>query len=347
MILTSKGPALSSSEVELLIRARRQAKLGIALVHDLLDVMALEQGLLPEYEVLNLHQLLSDFCKDYQMAVEQKKLKLHYENRVRQWRVLADADRVTQLLQNLLTNALKFTEEGKNLYLKVTPFQGRRRTDPPYPMIVISLKDEGKGIPQDQCQRIFDRFTQLKEASRQEGKGLGLAVAKQISHLHGGNLWVQSEEGKGSTFYVLLPHVIQRAEHEAITFSQNKLIILEPEVSRRSLYSPLQSEECELVFAKDGVEAVTLFFHFVPKALIVRPNVPKLSVHKALSILKTEPALSKIPVYLALEEGERLESHFKKDFCDGIVKLPFSNKNFQSKITPVTNAILQQKKSPE
>lgn len=67
-------------------------------------------------------------------------------------------------------------------------------------MLVVSIRDEGRGIPQKELQKIFDRFTQIKEQSRSDGRGLGLTVAKQISTLHDGNIWVESEEGKGSTF---------------------------------------------------------------------------------------------------------------------------------------------------
>ena len=236
MLLTAEGSsALSPFHRELLGRAKRQAGIAITLVNDLLDVMSYEQGLKPQYHLIKLHELLEEFYKDYSFQAGQKEVRFHYENPVSDWRILADSDRVRQLLQNLFTNALKFTDKGKNIYLKVAPFQGRRKTDPIYPMMIISLKDEGKGIPQSEIEKIFDRFSQIKDASRSEGRGLGLTVAKQISNSHDGNIWVQSEEGKGSTFFYLFPDVVSHPKEEPIR-QKKRALIAEAAADRRETY---------------------------------------------------------------------------------------------------------------
>ena len=173
--------------------------------------------------------------------------------------MLADSDRVRQLLQNLFTNALKFTDKGKNIYLKVAPFYGRRKSDPPYPMMIISLKDEGRGIPQSEIDKIFDRFSQIKDASRSEGRGLGLTVAKQISNSHDGNIWVQSEEGKGSTFFVLFPHVVSHPKEEAMRNRKRALIAETASDRRETYYRQMEQWGYDLIFARNGVEVVTCF----------------------------------------------------------------------------------------
>ncbi len=172
LLLNNKNE-LSPFVTELLTRAQRQSANAIVLVNDLLDVMSYEQGLKPKYDLIVLDGFLSEFYQDYKLQAEEKNIKFHYENPVRQWRVLLDTDRIRQLFaQNLFTNAVKFTDPNKNIFLKVTPFFGRRAKDPPYPMVKISIRDEGPGIPKNEIQKIFDRFSQLKDQSRAQGRGL-------------------------------------------------------------------------------------------------------------------------------------------------------------------------------
>ncbi|MFM8313384.1 MAG: sensor histidine kinase, partial [Deltaproteobacteria bacterium] len=236
LVLNSSEGNLTEIQKELIHRAKRQSGDAINLVNDLLDVMSFEQGLKPQYQLFSLDSLLRPFHQDYQFQALQKGIHFHYSNSLIDWRVLADSDRIKQLMQNLVVNAMKFTEKGKNIFLNVSQFQGRRKSDPPYPMLVVSIKDEGRGIPQKELQKIFDRFTQIKEHSRSEGRGLGLTVAKQISTLHDGNIWVESEEGQGSTFFVLFPHVISRtmsSDFGGRPHELRKILVIESSEKRR------------------------------------------------------------------------------------------------------------------
>lgn len=336
----SEKHAFTPTHLELLNRIKRQATQAIGLVTDLLDVMSFEQGLKPQYQMFYLNDLLAEFHKDYQTQADQKKIKLHYKNPVPEWRILADIDRVRQLLQNVVTNAIKFTEEGKNIYLTVTPFTGRRKADPVYPMLVISVRDEGKGIPEKEVQKVFDRFSQLRDQSRGEGRGLGLTVAKQISNLHDGNIWVESTEGKGSTFSVLLPHVISRTE------PVNKkdrvapiVLIAEPESARRSeFFAPLEELGVDIVFAKDGVEALGLLYHLEPDACILTGKLPKMEVLDVVNVVKSDVLTSTIPLFLAGEENEKLENHLDTHKFDRFLRLPLSPEVFMTTLESVGKA---------
>lgn len=116
----------------------------------------------------------------------------------------ADVDKVSQILSNLLSNAVKYTPDGGAIHLQVT-----RQSDE----IVICVKDDGPGIPRDQWDQIFDRFSQLSATQYIRdlpGVGLGLFIVKQIVERHGGRVWVDSELGEGSCFSVALP--IARSE---------------------------------------------------------------------------------------------------------------------------------------
>jgi two-component system phosphate regulon sensor histidine kinase PhoR len=109
--------------------------------------------------------------------------------------VLADSRRIQQVVMNLLHNALKFTPEGGHVTLKAEVVG---------PEVVISVKDTGVGIPADDVPRIFERFYKADRARAEEGVGLGLSIAKHIIQGHGGRIWVESVEGRGSTFYFSL-----------------------------------------------------------------------------------------------------------------------------------------------
>lgn len=110
--------------------------------------------------------------------------------------VLADAGRLEQVLVNLLHNAIKFTPPGGQIILSA---QGQDEN------ILFSVHDSGVGITADDLPRIFERFFKVDRARSSGGTGLGLAIARHQVEAHGGKIWVQSEEGKGSTFYFVIP----------------------------------------------------------------------------------------------------------------------------------------------
>jgi signal transduction histidine kinase len=126
-------------------------------------------------------------------------------------RVLVDAERIEQVLVNLVANALKFTSEG-SVTVSIRP-------SPEDHGITVAVSDTGVGIsPRDQ-QQIFDEFTQIRgqmEKRQREGSGLGLAISRRIVEAHDGHLRVQSESGRGSTFSFLIP-LKRRASSEAVS----------------------------------------------------------------------------------------------------------------------------------
>lgn len=343
MILKSVAEkhSFTPTHLELLSRIKRQASQAVGLVNDLLDVMSYEQGLKPTYQLFNLHELLNEFYQDYKAQAAQKEIQLHYKNPIADWKILADADRVRQLLQNLVMNAIKFTEAKRHIYLSVSSFMGRRKHDPVYPMVVIAVKDEGKGIPQKEAQKIFDRFSQLKDTSRGEGRGLGLSVAKQISNSHDGNIWVESVEGNGSTFFVLLPHAISRSETLDLKKREAPLILVaEPEGPRRAEYfHALESWGADVIFAKDGVEALALLFHLLPDVCVLTGKLAKMDVLEVVALAKSDALTATIPLFLAGEETEKLENHLDTHKFDRFLKLPLNEDSFRVTLQSVGKAL--------
>jgi two-component system phosphate regulon sensor histidine kinase PhoR len=136
---------------------------------------------------------------------------------------LADAERMQQVITNLVHNAIKFTPPGGQIVVRawfMETGQGDGRTrgqgerDAPLvslsPCLLVSVEDTGVGIPADDLPRIFERFYKADRARSGGGTGLGLAIAKHIVLAHDGRLWVESVEGRGSTFYVALPALTPR-----------------------------------------------------------------------------------------------------------------------------------------
>ena len=137
--------------------------------------------------------------------------------------ILADAERVQQVITNLVHNGIKFTPPGGQIVVRASFMetgqgdggtQGQGEKGAPlvslFPCLLVSVEDTGVGIPADDLPRIFERFYKANRARSGGGTGLGLAIAKHIVQAHGGRLWVESVEGKGSTFYVALPALTPR-----------------------------------------------------------------------------------------------------------------------------------------
>jgi two-component system phosphate regulon sensor histidine kinase PhoR len=114
--------------------------------------------------------------------------------------VLADEERIRQVVTNLVHNAIKFTPSGGEVTISAAAGEGE---------VIVSVRDTGVGIPANDLPRIFERFYKADHARSGGGTGLGLAIAKHIVQGHGGRIWAESIEGRGSTFYFSLPAVNQ------------------------------------------------------------------------------------------------------------------------------------------
>ena len=124
--------------------------------------------------------------------------------------MLADRRRALQILNNLVSNAIKFTPEGGRVTLSAS-LGGPERDG----AVVIKVHDTGCGIPPDEQKRIFQRFSQGR-TERREGVGLGLAIARELVQQHRGELWVDSEPGRGATFSFTLPLAPDPSEKEEL-----------------------------------------------------------------------------------------------------------------------------------
>ncbi|MGQ9553656.1 MAG: ATP-binding protein [Anaerolineae bacterium] len=179
---------------------RRNARYLSEYVDDILDLARVDALRMPIHrEPADLGAVIWEAAEVIRRLLQDKPVRLHVDLPRELPQLLIDKTRVRQVLLNLLTNACRFTEEGSISVRAVA------NTDE----VIITVADTGCGIPQDQLEQIFDAFQQVSAWRRpgDRGKGLGLAVAKQLVQLHGGRIWAESTAGKGSAFHFSLPLV--------------------------------------------------------------------------------------------------------------------------------------------
>ena len=145
-----------------------------------------------EKEPVNLIQIFQDVLRSYKGILEQRQMKVHFDYQDEVMLILGDYDRLRQLFLNIINNAMKFSEDGSNIWITV------QRQE----QLIVSICDEGVGIEEDELPNIFDKFYKSKLRQNAKGSGLGLVIAKYIVEKHGGRIEAQSEVGKGTTFSI-------------------------------------------------------------------------------------------------------------------------------------------------
>jgi signal transduction histidine kinase/HAMP domain-containing protein len=190
------GPISDQQRSDLeIVYANGQHLLG--LINDLLDVAQIEAGLMElEFKEVDLRELVQSVMATTSALVRDKDIQLQQEIHPELPLIEADGTRLRQVLLKLLSNAAKFTERG-SITVRAWP-KGNQ--------IQVTVADTGPGIPRENHERMFERFEQGETGlERPEGIGVGLALCKEFVEMHGGRIWVESEEGAGSTFNFTLP----------------------------------------------------------------------------------------------------------------------------------------------
>lgn len=173
----------------------------MALLNDILDFSKIEaQQLQLEATPFNLTEILEGIRSTYSALAEKQQIQFTLKNRAKHQQLIADRDRIRQIILNLVSNAMKFTREGEvSLTLKDSYYKGQLH-------LLIRVKDSGIGIAPDRQKQIFDPFTQAESSTTRQygGSGLGLAIVRQICHAMGGEVRLRSHPGKGSTFTAII-----------------------------------------------------------------------------------------------------------------------------------------------
>lgn len=172
------------------------------LISDLLDLARIEAGALQlQKEQVLLEELVHDVVEGMAVLFEKRGLRVTTECEAGMPGVAGDRDRLVQVVTNILSNAVKFTQPGGTIRVAL------RKEHAPQPRVVAEISDTGIGIEEDNLERIFEKFHRAddKQTAGVEGTGLGLAISREIVERHGGTIWATSTYGKGSTFSFTLP----------------------------------------------------------------------------------------------------------------------------------------------
>ena len=171
------------------------------LVASLLDYHQLENGLMKVQPTsFSPAQLVAESVEGMKLRAEEKGLEISFECKIKEMEFFrADAFRIRQILDNLVSNAIKYTDQGSvTIQAQVSKIMGK-------PTLTLSVKDTGKGMTDEEKQKVFQAFTRLKSAQGIEGTGLGLSITQELVSLLGGEIILHSTLGKGSTFIVTIP----------------------------------------------------------------------------------------------------------------------------------------------
>jgi len=323
----------------------------LKLVNQILDLRKLESG------ALNLDMIQGDVIpyiryvfESFHSFDESKQIKLHFQTQEAELVMDYDADKLLKIISNLLSNAIKYTDEGGEVFLEVST-KGLES-------LQIRIKDTSIGIPEDQLPRIFDRFYQVDDSSTRkgEGTGIGLTYTRELVKALGGQIEVESEQGKGSIFTVQLPirqqaaPVLSQDKKEAATKLEAFTFV--PEEYAPSPVSPGPGDEelpyllivedhpdvvqyliiClegqyQIEVGRDGQEGIDKAIEKVPDIIISDVMMPRKNGYELCHTLKNDKRTSHIPIVLLTakaDEDSRITGLEKG--ADAYLAKPFNQK---------------------
>lgn len=339
----------------------------LKLINQLLDLSKVEAGKL---ELKTGQQDLVNFCRfivsAFNSLAEQKQVQLQFRAPKEPLFVYFDPEKLEQVLNNLLINAFKFTEEGRIiLSLETKEEEGRE-------LVRIAISDSGTGIHAQQLPYIFDRFYQASQESPSalEGTGIGLALCKELIELHSGSIRVESELGKGTSFYIHLPLGRSHLKDEEITrvltgpAAASPELQVEPLIAEKAMptdnseqpllllvddnrdmldYIQLQLEgHYRFIRAANGREALEHTREELPDLIISDIMMPGMDGYEFCSAVKNDPATDHIPIILLTARvGESYKIRGLEIQADDYIQKPFNQQELKAR---VHNLILNRKK---
>ena len=305
----------------------------LQLISDILDLSKIEAGTLElNYSNIELNELMRELERGFLLRVKTDAVKLEFVEPAGPCMVYTEKNRLSQLMINLVTNAIKFTEKGS------IRFGYEMRENELY----FYVADTGCGIPKDKQQNIFGRFVKLNSFA--QGTGLGLSICKTLMDHMGGRIGVESEEGKGSTFWFTLPYKPAVKEDkkqmpkdiQPVSIERNKLTILvaEDNASNYKLFESILKYDYHLIHAWDGMEAVEMFRKHNPQIVLMDINMPVMDGYEATREIRKYSA--KIPIIAvtafayASDEQKVMESGF-----DGYMPKPINAKLLKAQLVDI------------
>jgi len=288
------------------------AKHLLALINDILDLSKIEAGKMTIFaESFDVGAMLGDVVSTIRPLVEKNRNTLTVQSPDDLGTMRADLTKVRQVLFNLLSNATKFTQDG------TIRLEAARQHAETGPQMTFSVRDSGIGMTPAQMGKLFQAFMQAESSTARNygGTGLGLAISRKFCQMMGGDITVESEYGRGTTFTVTLPVDVARAEPttqpapapaapapEGVATERRKPIVLviddDPAV-RELMQRSLGKDGYDVKLAGDGRTGLDLARASRPDVILLDVMMPGMDGWTVLTSLKNDPELQAIPVIMA------------------------------------------------
>lgn len=368
MLLEDTG--IKGKSRELLKMVQRNALALQQLVSNILDFRKIQNGKMElKLYRFDIVKTLTTWVGDFQLTAERKQIRLHLDvdDLKGSHEMIADQEKISRIVFNLLSNALKYTPAGGEIFVSLKDEGANLRLD---------VKDTGKGISQDEADKIFERFFQAKGAA--SGTGIGLALVKSFVELHHGEARVESELGKGSDFIVVIPReqegdsqvihndvdIVDNSTNASASDGKNvvdesvlqyiddgdrsrgkvqqlvsentnrpTVLVIDDNTDIRQYERTLLQDEYIVLEAADGKEGLSVAIKEVPDLVICDVMMPVMDGLEFTKQLKTNTATSHIPVIMLT--AKNLEEHRAEGYehgADSYITKPFHSKVLLARI---------------
>lgn len=368
MLLEDTG--IKGKSRELLKMVQRNALALQQLVSNILDFRKIQNGKMElKLYRFDIVKTLAMWVGDFQLTAERKQIRLHLDvdDLKGSHEMIADQEKISRIVFNLLSNALKYTPAGGEIFVSLKDEGANLRLD---------VKDTGKGISQDEADKIFERFFQAKGAA--SGTGIGLALVKSFVELHHGEARVESELGKGSDFIVVIPReqegdsqvihndvdIVDNSVNASAPTGKNvvdesvlqyiddgdrsrgkvqrlvsentnrpTVLVIDDNTDIRQYERTLLQDEYIVLEAADGKEGLAVALKEVPDLVICDVMMPVMDGLELTEQLKTNTATSHIPVIMLT--AKNLEEHRAEGYehgADSYITKPFHSKVLLARI---------------
>jgi len=368
MLLEDSG--IKGKSRELLKMVQRNALALQQLVSNILDFRKIQNGKMElKLYRFDIVKTLTMWVGDFQLTAERKQIRLHLDvdDLKGSHEMIADQEKISRIVFNLLSNALKYTPAGGEIFVSLKDEGANLRLD---------VRDTGKGISQDEADKIFERFFQAKGAA--SGTGIGLALVKSFVELHHGEARVESEPGKGSDFIVVIPReqegdsqvihndvdIVDNSVNASASTGKNvvdesvlqyiddgdrshgkvqqlvsentnrpTVLVIDDNTDIRQYERTLLQDEYVVLEAADGKEGLAVALKEVPDLVICDVMMPVMDGLEFTKQLKTNTATSHIPVIMLT--AKNLEEHRAEGYehgADSYITKPFHSKVLLARI---------------
>ncbi|MFD2034604.1 two-component regulator propeller domain-containing protein [Belliella marina] len=338
---------------------QRNAEKLLKLVDQLMDYRKMEAGsLVLETSQGDIVEFAQKTWSIFEVLAVKNNISYTFEAKIEKQIMSFDADKLDKIISNLLSNAFKNTRENGNIVLTIEKIE-RNENQEPY--ILISVKDDGVGIPKKDLKKIFDRFysAQRNENDVTKGTGIGLALSQELAELHHGNISVVSKKGEGAIFSLMLPvknliqpfiefpkpeasqvvknNIIERVINYSIIgekeLSLPRVLVLEDDEELAAFIYNELAEKFDVILAKNGIEGLEKAVIDIPQIIISDITMPEMDGLEFCKKIKADELTSHIPVILLTARySQDVQLEGLESGADDYIVKPFNVEVLKSRI---------------